>query len=77
MDSLCMEYKIFIMTAPESLNMEALQTMMRAWVHEISTKQTEILNKQTEYLNEKINKQTENLTENLNELRPVSYTHLS
>ena len=31
------------MAAPESLDMEALQTMMRVWVDELSTKQTESL----------------------------------
>ena len=50
------------MAAPGSLDMEAFQTMMRAWVDEISTKQTE-------NINAKLKEQTENLTANLNELR--------
>ena len=52
------------MATPGSLEMEALQTMMRAWVDELSTKQTENLNakleKQTESLKNKLEEQTEN-----------------
>ena len=50
------------MTTPGNLDMEAFQTMMRAWVDELSTKQTENLNKQAENLNARID--------------AVSYTHL-
>ena len=32
------------MTTPGNLDVEAFQTMMRAWVDELSTKQTENLN---------------------------------
>ena len=56
------------MAAPESLNMEALQTMMRAWVDEISTKQTENLNKQTESLNTKL-EQSENFKQETIKIR--------
>ena len=49
------------MAAPESLNMEELQTMMRAWVDEISTKQTENLNARIDELKELNKNQTESL----------------
>ena len=59
------------MTTPGNLDVEAFQTMMRAWVDELSTKQTENLNKQTENLNARIDelkesnkKQLEEQTEN-------------
>ena len=32
------------MTTPGNLDVEAFQTMMRAWIDEISTKQTENIN---------------------------------
>ena len=61
------------MAAPEDLNMEAFQTKMRAWVDEISTKQTENINKQAENLNARIDelkesnkKQLEEQSENVN-----------
>ena len=56
------------MTTPGNLDMEAFQTMMRAWVDELSTKQTENLNKQTENLNARIDELKEfnkNQTESL------------
>ena len=54
------------MATPESLNMEALQTMMRAWVDEISTKQTENLNAKLEEQTEKLNNKLEQQSENFN-----------
>ena len=65
------------MAAPGNLDMEALQTMMRAWVDELSTKQTENLTANLnelrrdqvqlkDKLNKNINKRTENLKEDLN-----------
>ena len=80
------------MAAPGSLDMEAFQTMMRAWVDELSTKQTENLNKQTENLNARMEElkefyknQTESLENKLEQqaqnfkqdtIKTVSYTHL-
>ena len=62
------------MAAPERLNMEELQTMMLAWVDEISTKQTENLNARTDELKEltkKIvdtNSHIDTITENICEI---------
>ena len=49
------------MAAPEGLNMEALQTMMRAWVNELSTNQKEENRKQIEELKEFNTKQMQEI----------------
>ena len=53
------------MATPGSLDVEAFQTMMRAWVDELSTKQTENLNARIDELKESNKKQTESLENNL------------
>ena len=52
------------MTTPGNLDIEALQTMMSAWIDEISTKETENINVKIDELKESNKKQVEEETEN-------------
>ena len=67
-----------------NLDVEAFQMIMRAWVDEISTKQTGDINAKIDELKESNKKQLEEQTENFRQdtvkiaesLEAVSYTHL-
>ena len=59
------------MMTPGNLDMEAFQMKMRAWVDELSTKQTENLNKQTDNFNTKLEQQTENFKQDTIKIRRV------
>ena len=72
------------MTTRGNLDADAFQMMMRAWVDEISTKQTENINAKLDELKESNKKQLEEQAENFRQdtikitesLEAVSYTHL-
>ena len=65
------------MTTPVNLDIDAFQTMMHAWIDEISTKQTENFNARIDKLKELNKNQTESLENKLEQQsETVSYTHL-